>query len=206
MVRIRVPSMGELPDAFGLVEEGDWQAQATKIEEGESRAGNQMIVVTWRVLNGPSKGQSLRNWIVLEPADALFNLKQLLLAYGCDEEETDVDFNTDDMIGMTAILKVVHEQYTTDSGQERTRHSISETLLDDDNRVSYTPRRAPARQEQRTRPAAGGGSSGGSGGGSRERDRGNRPDRPSRSAPPARQTRPAAPPPAEDDDDDDLPF
>ena len=86
------------------------------LEDSESKAGNRMLVTTWKIAEGPSKGQTIKSWAVLEPEDMTWNFKQLLEAFGHESGTAD----TDEWIGEYAMLSVIHEARASGSGEQAT--------------------------------------------------------------------------------------
>ena len=208
MVRIRL-DVGELPDGFQMVDPGRWPARLMDVERDVSAANNRMLVCTWKVPDGPSQGRSIRSWAVLEPADSLWNLKQLLTAVGYEGR---IDIQSDDLVGGDAMITVVHSEQTKDDGTTVPRCNVeyvdamkdSDDDDDDDDDIVIGDAddddedEAPPAKSSKSRSRAGGGGRRRAGGGDTEAE----------AAPAATATksrRRAAPAPA-DDEDDDLPF
>ena len=209
MVRIRL-DVGELPDGFQMVDPGRWPARLMDVERDVSAANNRMLVCTWKVSDAPSQGRSIRSWAVLEPADSLWNLKQLLTAFGYEGR---IDIQSDDLVGGDAMITVVHSEQTKDDGTivprcnveyvDAMKDSDDDDDDDDDDIVigdadDDDEDEAPPAKSSKSRSRAGGGGRRRAGGGDTEAE----------AAPAATATksrRRAAPAPA-DDEDDDLPF
>ena len=219
MVRIRL-DVGELPDGFQMVDPGRWPARLIEVERDVSAANNRMLVCTWKVTGGPSQGRSIRSWAVLEPVDSLWNLKQLLTAFGYAGR---IDIQSDDLVGGDAMITVVHSEMTKDDGTTVPRCNVeyvdsmkedSDSDDDDDDIVigdaddDDDEDEVPVAKSSKSRASAEGGGRSRAGGGGRRRAGGG--DAETEAAPAATATRSrrrAAPAPAdEDDEDDDLPF
>jgi hypothetical protein len=90
-------------------EEGQHIAKLVKIEEKETQAGDDMMVATFEVTRGESKGARVfENFVLTEKA--LWKLKGYLEAVGMKAEgKVVIDF--DKLLGKACIIEVAHEEY-----------------------------------------------------------------------------------------------
>ena len=87
--------------------EGDYQATIERGEERQSKAGNDMLVVTFKAYRG-SETMLLNDYIV-RPA-TIFKLKKIALALGRGDDFEAGKFNIDDYMGHNLTLTLGIEQ------------------------------------------------------------------------------------------------
>lgn len=97
-------------------EEGIHLAKLTKIDEGTSQAGDDMLKATFEVIKGSSKGARVFDNFVLTDK-ALWKFKMCLSAMGvkCDGK---IAIDLDKLVGKTVNVEVGYEEY---NGQKRAR-------------------------------------------------------------------------------------
>jgi hypothetical protein len=104
------------------VAEGDYTAKVVGVEQQVSKNGNPMWVWDFAILTrGDYEGKELRLFAVLTP-QALFRLKETLVALGLMDESTKrVKFDQDKALNRRAVITVVDNVY-----QGRKNSSIQE--------------------------------------------------------------------------------
>lgn len=119
-------------EAYNKPAEGSHKVKVSKVEEKVSQGGNDMFVVTFEVISGPSKGcRCMENYPLIDTA--LWKLKSLLQAVGMKAEGR-VQVDLDKLVGKVLEIQVGYEEY---NGQDRarvleTRKLISEEDSEDD--------------------------------------------------------------------------
>lgn len=146
MPRIKV-NTADLPEGPSMVEAGRWRARLMDLDDTESRAGNRMLVPTWRIADGPSKGQTIKSYAVLEPEENAWNFQQLLVAFGHEKGTVD----TDEWIGEYARLSIVHEPNQNGVGS-RSNVAFVAPDEDDEEEAPKTGRRAVADEDEEEEP------------------------------------------------------
>jgi hypothetical protein len=110
------------------VPEGEYALRILKVEEGESKKGNQMLTLTIKIEDSGIKNPApMRHWIVLPdsstPDDQVqmrnLELKRLLAAFGIKEDGE--GFDTDDLTGATGRGFVAQEEGDDGSVYNRLR-------------------------------------------------------------------------------------
>lgn len=104
MVKLQL-NLDEVGTAFRVIEPGRYKAKVVEIEETESQSGNPMLTWTWEIVEGDNAGTELRSYTSLQE-HALFGLKNHLEAFGLTGE---IDFDTDKLVGKTAMLVVIKQ-------------------------------------------------------------------------------------------------
>lgn len=103
-------------EAFNKPAEGAHKVKIAKVEEKVSQGGNDMFVVTFEVVSGPSKGcKCNENYPLIDTA--LWKLKSLLQSVGMKAEGR-VQVDLDKLVGKTLEIQVGYEEY---NGQDRAR-------------------------------------------------------------------------------------
>lgn len=93
------------------IPEGDYLAKIIKAEQKEAKTGSQMIVWTFKILEGKYKGKKIKDNSVLVPK-ALFRLRNLLEALGVKVPEKTVKINFAKYVGEEIGLTIVDgEEY-----------------------------------------------------------------------------------------------
>lgn len=87
---------------------GDYVLEIEDIEERVSKAGNEMLNITFNVAEGEYEGRKIFEFYVLTE-NALWKLKNLLVALGIDTEGQ-VDVSVDDLVGEMLIGNVVIQE------------------------------------------------------------------------------------------------
>jgi hypothetical protein len=126
MPRIKV-NLADVGERGGNVEPGKWESELTDIEETKSSKDNDMLVWSWEIKEGPSEGEIIKSWTSLLE-NALFNLKEHLVAFGADPE-AEVDIEGDKLMGRRATLVVGTRKFKDrDSGEDRETSSVIKVL------------------------------------------------------------------------------
>lgn len=94
------------------VPDGLWRAFPQSCEQTEAESGNAMLVFKWKVLNGPGKGSTIWDNVVLVP-QALWRFKTLLEMWGHEVPDGEMDIDPDDLVGedKELVLEIVNEEY-----------------------------------------------------------------------------------------------
>lgn len=97
--------------------DGTYQAEITSAEVEESKAGNPMIVVKWKISEGKFSGTTIYDQLSLVP-QALWKMKTLLEALEIEPQEEDVEASdyASEMVEKTATIIVTNETY---EGEQR---------------------------------------------------------------------------------------
>lgn len=94
---------------FTRCDEGQHIAKLTKLEEKQSQAGDDMLVGTFEVIKGDSKGSKVfENFPLTQKA--LWKLKTYFEAIGV-KAEGKIKIDLDKLIGRVCIIEVIHEEY-----------------------------------------------------------------------------------------------
>ena len=101
---------------YKVCEEGIHTVKLTKIDEGTTQAGDDMLKATFEVIRGTSEGARVFENFTLT-SKALWKLKLFLESIGA-KTDGKVEINLDKLIGKTCDVEVAHEEY---GGQIRTR-------------------------------------------------------------------------------------
>ena len=102
MPRVAV-NLDNISDGFKLIEPGDWLSELIECDEETSSTGNPMLVWTWQITEGSSKGDFIKSFTSLQD-HALMGLKEHMIAFGSKGGE--IDINTDRLIGRKARLRI----------------------------------------------------------------------------------------------------
>ena len=142
--------LDDIPDPFMLVEPGEYRATIMEVERTESNQGNRMLVFHMKPSeDGPAKGAQLRYFAVLEPKNALGNLKQIMVAMGYSGK---VSPDISEFVGKEVMLSITNEPYTNDQGVERMTNTINRVYS-----VSEARAASGSGSRSRSRRARGGG-------------------------------------------------
>jgi hypothetical protein len=93
-----------------LVPEGDYTVRVSEIELKTSEKGSQYIQFVLEIVSKASKGSKLYHIASLQP-QALFNLKNTLIALGVTVPTKAMDLDLDELIGLEMGVTVEHETY-----------------------------------------------------------------------------------------------
>lgn len=100
---------------------GDYVLEIEDIEERVSKAGNEMLNITFNVAEGEYEGRKIFEFYVLTEK-ALWKLKDLLVALGINTEGQ-VDVSVDDLVGEMLIGNVeIQEQEGYDPSNKIKTH------------------------------------------------------------------------------------
>lgn len=106
---------------FEPIPAGDYVLEIENIEERVSKAGNDMLNITFNVAEGEYEGRKIFEFYVLSEK-ALWKLKDLLIALGIDAEGQ-VDISIDDLEGEMLIGNVeIQEQKGYDPSNKIKTH------------------------------------------------------------------------------------
>ena len=145
-MRLRV-NLDDIPDYAGP-EPGKHRAKLTEVEEDVSSKGNDMWVWHWEVIEGESEGTTIRSYTSLLD-NALGGLKTHLKAFGY---EGDVDVNTKDLHGRTALLVCSKRKYRDrDTDEEKEGVSVSNVLPDPNAKSGKSSKKASKPVVRRSR-------------------------------------------------------
>ena len=108
-------------EEFVKAAEGRHKAKIESVEEKVSSTGSDMLVLKFKVTDGPSKGAVVYNNYVLTEK-ALWRLSALLKALGM-KNKGKLAIDLDVLEGKSCVIEVAHEDY---NGQSRAR--INEVL------------------------------------------------------------------------------
>lgn len=107
----------EAQDPKTLIPEGPYLAKVVAAKAETSAAGNQMITLTFKILEGEHAGQKLRKWLVYIPSKpkAVWAFRTQLANMQIGDAFLDDDPEVEDVaeacLTAEALLVVVHEQY-----------------------------------------------------------------------------------------------
>ncbi len=82
----------------------DYVVEIEKVENRTAKSGNEMLSLTFNVMEGEYEGRKIFDLYVLTEK-ALWKLKDLLVAVGVDTEGM-VDLDADDLVGEVFVAKV----------------------------------------------------------------------------------------------------
>lgn len=122
MAKFNVDFTG-VSEGFTLLPEGDYICKVSKITVED---GNKGKYLKWELVvgTGPSKGQKLYHNTSLTP-QALFNLRNTIVALGIDVPKQAFNIDTDKYVGKIVGVTVVHATFTKD-GKEKTKAEIAD--------------------------------------------------------------------------------
>lgn len=101
----------------GVIPEGEYIVTVDEVSVEESKQGNQYLKWVFKVIDGPQKNSKIYHNTSLLP-QALFNLKNLLIALGVPVPDKAFQLNLDECEGCNCGVTVTHETY---DGKERSR-------------------------------------------------------------------------------------
>ena len=89
---------------FEPIPAGDYTVEIEKVENRTAKSGNEMLSLTFNVMEGEYEGRKIFDLYVLTEK-ALWKLKDLLVAVGVDTEGM-VDLDIDDLVGEVFVANV----------------------------------------------------------------------------------------------------
>lgn len=101
----------------GVIPEGEYIVTVDEVSVEESHQGNQYLKWVFKVIDGPQKNSKIYHNTSLLP-QALFNLKNLLIALGVPVPDKAFQLNLDECEGCNCGVTVTHETY---DGKKRSR-------------------------------------------------------------------------------------
>lgn len=101
----------------GVIPEGEYAVTVDEVSVEESQQGNQYLKWVFKVLDGKQKGSKIYHNTSLLP-QALFNLKNLLIALGVPVPDKAFQLNLDECEGCNCGVTITHETY---DGKKRSR-------------------------------------------------------------------------------------
>ena len=101
----------------GVIPEGEYIVTVDEVSVEESQQGNQYLKWVFKVIDGPQKNSKIYHNTSLLP-QALFNLKNLLIALGVPVPDKAFQLNLDECEGCNCGVTVTHETY---DGKKRSR-------------------------------------------------------------------------------------
>lgn len=115
-----------VPDGIEPLPEGRYNVRIKDITEGNSKAGQPKVDVTYQVI-APLKYKGRLAWetLSLQP-QSLWRVKSALIAYGVDSEELKGKATIDwsDLLGVECTITIKHEMY-----EQKLRQRTSKTEL-----------------------------------------------------------------------------
>lgn len=104
---------------FEVIPEGQYPVAVFKIEQKDGQSGFPYLNWTLKIQEGDQANRNLFFMTSLKP-EALWKLKESLLALGYDKEELkgNFDFDPQALCGTECIAEVIHEEY---KGETRDR-------------------------------------------------------------------------------------
>lgn len=115
------------------VDDGDYTAVVHKVEQKESKEGNEMLVVQWKITSKSSKGSIVYDNVSLLP-QALWRLKTILECIGEEVPDGVLELDPDDLVGKEARIEITNEKY---EGKDRPKitgfGSLEDKGTDDDD-------------------------------------------------------------------------
>ena len=131
-------------------EEGQHIAKLVKIEEKETQAGDDMMVATFEVTMGESKGARVfENFVLTEKA--LWKLKGYLEAVGMKAEgKVVIDF--DKLLGKACIIEVAHEEYNGTIRAKINEYKSLDQAPDDDDDEDDDDEPTPKKKAKKEEP------------------------------------------------------
>lgn len=101
----------------GVIPEGEYAVTVDEVSVEESQQGNQYLKWVFKVLDGKQKGSKIYHNTSLLP-QALFNLKNLLIALGVPVPDKAFQLNLDECEGCNCGVTITYETY---DGKKRSR-------------------------------------------------------------------------------------
>lgn len=89
---------------FEPIPAGDYVVEIEKVENRTAKSGNEMLSLTFNVMEGEYEGRKIFDLYVLTEK-ALWKLKDLLVAVGVDTEGM-VDLDVDDLVGEVFVANI----------------------------------------------------------------------------------------------------
>jgi len=115
------------------LEEGFYPVRVEKIEEGQSKAGNQKLSVRFVVTDGPSAGRSqFDNFTLVK--QALWKLNNFLTALGFDKDELaskDFILEPEDLVMRELVIEVRPQKRTMPDGSTQEQNQVKNYYLED---------------------------------------------------------------------------
>lgn len=105
---------------FEPIPEGDYLVEIEKVEHKHSQSGNEMLQMTFNVVEGEYAGRKVFDNYVLTQA-ALWKLKSLFVALGKDVSGI-AEFEPDELIGNKFIATVSVEEYNGNENNRIKKH------------------------------------------------------------------------------------
>lgn len=117
----------DVSDGFiNITKPGNYPAKLVKVEPKKSGENKPYLNWELEVISGNSKGAKLWYVTSLQP-QALFNLRNLLIAAGLDVPKKVISIDLDAVIGRVVEAKVVMEEY---NGEERPKIKSLQAIAD----------------------------------------------------------------------------
>lgn len=145
--------------SYALLAPGRYHFGINEKEDTFSKAGDPMLKLGLTVLEGPTNPGGMNHYVVKvdAPSEDTPNNKKaqfgLMLHFlhavkvWDPETDTEVNFDTDDLIGRDFWAEVINEPYTRKDGSEGTSHSISKVYSDEELAAEGE---APAAEQSQT--------------------------------------------------------
>ncbi len=112
--------------SFKSAPEGNHKVTVTEVTQSMSSNDNPMLSWVYEVTEGKAKGAKLWDVTSLQP-QALFRLREVLVALGLEVPDDVMELNLEDMVGLTCGVVVGMEEY---QGKKRAR--ITDYIGEDD--------------------------------------------------------------------------
>ena len=129
--------------------DGDYIAEITDAELTESKDGNPMINLKWKITEGKFKGTTIFDHVSLLP-QALWRFRNMLEALGIDPQEEDVEAKdyVGEIVEQKATIVIVNETYegeqrpkvTAYAGAEGEEEETEEEAEDEETEEEEEPR------------------------------------------------------------------
>jgi hypothetical protein len=106
--------------------EGEYDLRIVKVEDGQSKAGNDMTTCTI-AFEGHPEWRAIKHWITYPDSDTppdqkamrLVDIKRFLTCFGVAHDGT--GFDSDDLVGQTGFCLVIQEDGDDDNTYNRLR-------------------------------------------------------------------------------------
>lgn len=154
MPGIRINLAGVTTDEFAAVPEGRYRVRVFNCEQKRSKpkpdGGGNNRYLNWELkIEEPSDFAGRRLWhmTMLEPENALFNLKGFLLGLGVSEEDManeDFEFEPTDYYGKLLVVTVKHREYDGKPRANITRVYPGDTEIGLDNDLDFETAAVPS--------------------------------------------------------------
>lgn len=112
---------------FDPVPAGPYNVSITKAEPRQTAAGQAALNWTLTIQEGDFTGQNLFLFTMLE-GKGTFKTKELLIAAGLDCSEDQLDFDTDDLLGIDITVTVSQEMVNGRDGETKIVNKIDSIL------------------------------------------------------------------------------